>query len=542
MLFIGCRANKSVVGLDYDERKIFEKYYFEGSKQKVLNNKEKALEQYKAALQVHPESHATMYEFARLHYQLENYNEALYWAKQAVNKSAKYNHFYHGQLAQFYNKFGKYEQSADVFLQMVENEPEVKENYIETANQYYNYKSFDKSIAILKKMQRKFGIEPSSSTRLEFVYSKMGKKDLAIAEMQKLSNKFPNSIEYLGYLSDAYMADNQTTNAINVLEKIIQLDSNEGFAYFALFNIYSKIGEEQLAFKNLKQSFHKDNLPIEQKLQAVSGYFLKLRNNGRNKREVLELSDVLMEKYPTYKEPYLLRANIYATTNDFENARKYTKTALEIDPSDFKSWSKLLAYNNQLKNNKNQLKDVNNALELFPNFAGFYIIKANELYLLKRYKEAIETADIGYDLTIEKPDRVDLLLVKASSLNNLKEFKKADQLFDKILEMNPVSVWPLNNYAYNLAERNEKLSFADSLISKAMKLESNSAHLMDTKAWVLFRLGKYADAAKWLEKALELKANNIEFLKHLKEVYLKLKNTTLANDTQLKIDKLLSEN
>ena len=64
-----------------------------------------------------------MYEVAKLYYQLEKYNDAMYWAKQAVDNSNDFNHWYSGQLAQFYNKFGKYQESAEVFAYMVEKEP-----------------------------------------------------------------------------------------------------------------------------------------------------------------------------------------------------------------------------------------------------------------------------------------------------------------------------------------------------------------------------------------------------------------------------------
>ena len=123
-----------------------------------------------------------MYQLAKLYYQANKSNEALYWAEKAVAQSP-YNHWYSGQLGQFYSKYGKYTESANVFAEMVVEEPEEKQNYTETAGQYFNAKNYNQSVIYLKKMQERFGIEPESSTRLEYVYSALGKTDLAVLEM-----------------------------------------------------------------------------------------------------------------------------------------------------------------------------------------------------------------------------------------------------------------------------------------------------------------------------------------------------------------------
>ncbi len=543
ILLGGCRSVKTVSSseMSYNQQKTFEKFYFEASKQKILNNQEKALTLFQSALETYPKSDATMYQLARLYYQMDQYNQALYWSEKAVSTSKTYNKWYSGQLAQFYNRFGKYEESAKVFQSMIKEDPGNNENYIEAANQYFNAKKYQESIAVLLAMQSRFGIEEASSTRLEYVYTTMGENEKAIAELEKLSNKYPTNTNFKGYLSDGYLRLNQKEKAIQQLNEIIEIDSNEGFAYYALYNLHQESGDKDLSFYNLKKAFQKDNLDIQQKLQATSSFFLQLKKDNRARDQVLELSDILESKYPNQIEPYILKTDIYATLEDFQSARKYALKAIEVDASDFKSWSKLLSLNAQLNDPRLQIEDTKRAIELFPNMAGLYTARAYALLEVEEYEEAVITVNEGLEVAVEKPDKLELLLCSASCYNKLGNFEKSDAEYEKVLNMSPYNSLAMNNYAYNLAVRKSNLNYADSLINAALVLEPTNPYFMDTKAWVLYSLESYTDALDWLWKAVEIDSSNPEYYEHLYEVYLKLGNSSKADEMAKKVKELTHE-
>jgi len=539
----GCGSKKTAIsGLSYDKRKVFEQQFFEANKQKSLNNKDKALSLFQQALETYPASSAVMYEVAKLHYQLENYNEALYWSKQAVDKSKEYNHWYSGQLAQFYNKFGKYKESAEVFVSMIQNEPDAKDNYTEAASQFYNAREFDKAIEQLLKMQDKFGIEIESAHRLEFIYRNSGRSDKAIDVMKQLCDKYPSNVEYKGYLAESYLKAEKPEKAITVLNEIVKLDSNDGFSYFMLYNIYNNQGNDELAYKNLKKTFASDEIDLVEKLQAVGIYFLKINKDEKTKNELIELSDILLEQYPSSIEPLVLKSDVSNALNDFVTARNYLEQALDISQSDFKLWMKLLKLDEKLKKPALQLADANKAIALYPNIAELHRTKAYALYYLGQYTEAIVAADEGLEVSIDKQDKISLFMCKALCNSKLNNNLKSDNLYRDVLILDPYNTGALNNYAYNLASRGERLSEADSMINVALKLEGSNPLLFDTKAWVLYHQQKYTEALDWLNKAIAIDPRNIEYYVHSKAVYQKLGNQTLANEMQQTIDKLTSEN
>jgi tetratricopeptide (TPR) repeat protein len=524
--------------MSYATQKAFEKVYFEANKQKVLNNKEKALNGYLAALETNPKSHAAMYQCAKLLYQSEKFPEALSYAEKAVAASPKYNHWYYGQLAQFYSKFGKYDESAAVFSEMVANEPSVRANYTEAASQYYNAKKFENAEALLKQMQTRFGIERESSTRLDFIYSATNQREKAVAEMKKLVETYPDDLQYKGYLSETYMRAGQEEEAMKVLEDILRQDSSVGKAHFAMYTIHSEAGRGELAMSHLKESFKTDDISLQQKLQAVSTYFNGIKRDEKTKIDILELSDILLVNYPLDVEPYLLRADIYATVLDFEKAREYTRKAIDIDASNYSLWSKLMNANLILNDSKQQVTDVEEALGLFPNVPELYISLAFAYMEMNELEKALETADQGLEIALEKSDKSQLYLCKATVYGKKGDHVKEDLVFEDILRISPFNSTVLNNYAFSLAERKKDLNKADSLIDIALRLEPRNPFFLDTKGWVYYAKGEYQMAIKLLEKCIAIDPKNPEYYIHSRAVYEALGNQSMVNEMNRKLKDL----
>jgi tetratricopeptide (TPR) repeat protein len=543
-LIAGCKSTQlsnphsGGTDLDYKTQKVFEKAYFEANKQKVLNNKEEALKGYMSALEINPKSHAAMYQCAKLLYQLEKFPEALSYAQQAVKTSPKYNHWYYGQLAQFYSKFGKYEQSADVFSEMVLYEPGERSNYTEGASQYYNAKKYDRAEALLRQMQTKFGIERESSTRLDFIYSATNQRNKAVEVMEQLSETYPDDLQFKGYLSETYMRAGLEKKAIVVLQEILEQDSSVGKAYFALYTIHNEAGRDEQAMLYLKHAFTTDDITLQQKLQAVSSYFNGLKRDENTKTDILELSDILLENYSTDVEPYVLRADIYATLNDFNKAREYTRQAITKDPSNYGLWGKLLNANLRLGDSKQQVVDVEEALMLFPNVPELYINLGFAYLDLSNLNKALETADEGLEIALEKSDKAQLYLCKATVFGRQGKHDKEDEVFEKILNIHPFNSTVLNNYAFSLAERKIELPKADSLINIALRLEPSNPFFLDTKGWVYYARGEYQMAIKLLEKCIAIDPKNPEYYRHARAVYEALGNQSMVNEMNRKLEEL----
>lgn len=87
--------------------------------------------------------------------------------------------------------------------------------------------------------------------------------------------------------------------------------------------------------------------------------------------------------------------------------------------------------------------------------------------------------------------------------------------YEKALDADSNNPTALNGMGYILAEQNKDLTQALSYCKRALDREPESAACLDSLGWVYFKMGLYAEARKFLEKALERDASNHTIAEHL---------------------------
>lgn len=527
--------------LTYKEKREFEGVFFDALNQKVLNNNQEALDLFKKAIELYPKSHASMFQAAGLSYTLGFYNDAMEYATAAVRNNPTYNHWYYGQVGQFYNKFGKYQDAAAVFNEMINQEPDNRSVYLEASNQYINAKQPKEAIRVLQKMKQVFGVERESSLRLETIYRKNGDAEAALREVKELSTTFKDNLEYKGVLAETYANMGRIKDAELELLDILRIDPQEGMAHFALYDIYNRSDKHEQAIIHLKKAFESSSVPIETKMQALSGYFLKLNTNKKLKEEVLELSDILVANHPDNAAPYLVKADIYTTLNEYEKARNYTKKYLEIKPADYKVWKKRINLNEKLKDYAQQILDINKALELFPNNAELYTHLGNAQLNNNLYDAAIETANQGLDIAIRGYDKAGLYAILGQVYARLKNEVKALSSFEQGLKANNSRGSLLNSYALYLAQQKIELTKSKELITKALSKDSRNPEYLYTRAYLSFASKENQEAIDWVSKAIANNKREVKFYVLLRDIYDAMGDLDNKNKTQRTINRLNNE-
>lgn len=115
---------------------------------------------------------------------------------------------------------------------------------------------------------------------------------------------------------------------------------------------------------------------------------------------------------------------------------------------------------------------------------------------------------------------------------------KAVELYSELLEAMPGDPGILNNYAYALARLDRDLNKAMDMVNKALKQEKSAAYC-DTKAWILYRQGKYKKALIWIGKAMAYPPSGSDVHYHhgrILEKLGKLDEAKNAYQTSLQID------
>lgn len=99
---------------------------------------------------------------------------------------------------------------------------------------------------------------------------------------------------------------------------------------------------------------------------------------------------------------------------------------------------------------------------------------------------------------------------------------KFDKIMLEAINHHPDSDNLKNTLAYTWAERNTNLQQALNLSNQALKTKPRSEAYLDTKGWILFKLGRPHEALQLLLSAAEINTSEPEILDHIGEVLLAL--------------------
>jgi tetratricopeptide (TPR) repeat protein len=113
-------------------------------------------------------------------------------------------------------------------------------------------------------------------------------------------------------------------------------------------------------------------------------------------------------------------------------------------------------------------------------------------------KRAIEVLDQGMQ---EYPDSVDIRYAVASTYEDQGQVKQALRELKNVLKSRPDDPAAMNAYGYTLADHNEDLSRARTLIERAYAEAPRNAAILDSLGWVLYRQGHPDEALPYLNSA-----------------------------------------
>ena len=113
-------------------------------------------------------------------------------------------------------------------------------------------------------------------------------------------------------------------------------------------------------------------------------------------------------------------------------------------------------------------------------------------------QRAIEVLDKGM---LEYPDSVDIRYAVASTYEDQGQVKLALRELKDVLKSRPDDPAAMNAYGYTLADHNEDLKRARTLIERAYAEAPRNAAILDSLGWVLYRQGHADEALKYLKSA-----------------------------------------
>ena len=478
-----------------------EMFFYEGLRLKALGDYRTAAINFDKVIAIDPNQAAAFYELSQMYLEMKTPETAFIYALKATTLDPK-NEWYLIAAAEASEKSGNYLKAQNFYQALIELKPAHIENYFSLANMQLARKKYKDALRTYDILSKKLGVTEELAIQKEKIWLKLNKVPKALAEIQTLIDRYPKEPKYYLLLADSFVANNTPDKAFAIYQKVLQLDSNNGYAQLELAEYYRIKKQEPMAMRYLYSAFQNPQINIDHKVSILAPYFSVIGNQIQRKR-ALELASFLIVAHPAEAKAFAIYADLLYQDKQLDSAKTIYLQTIALDKSVFAVWQNLLLLQAETQDYTGLLKSSNQAIELFPNQNFVFYLNAAAKYQAKDFAAAAIAYHQALAITFDNKEmQAQIYSGLGDVYNELKQYAKSDSFYNASLALKPDEVFVLNNYAYYLALRKEQLPKAAQMAKHANELQPNNASFEDTYAWVLFKMANYEQALIWIELAL----------------------------------------
>ncbi len=385
-------------------------------------------------------------------------------------------------------------------------------------------------------------------------------KRYGLAFLKKIEMAYPDNLAAIFAVGSAAESYLEYTLAITKLKKSIDLYASMGEShseymlgikkenYYLLANSYFNLGRYKEGIAKIEPQVVKE--PSDWRLQDAlarlevrAGYLLKAKvryqaivdgeasfSKSRLSLALLqldnqELGEAIDNLQILKRDRRYFPVAIYYLGVSEQRRKNNEKAVLYFSQVNLKSNYYLDAQLNLLEINfqsKGLAKTIQRLKQLTPRTIKdkLKIYRAAAFFYQRSQKNHQAIAE--YQLALEvSPKNIDILLLQAYILYDVKKFGQYERNLLAILEVDPSHVDALNALGYYYVEHVIKLEQAAILLETANRLNPNSFYIIDSLGWLAYQKEEYHKSERLLEKAFGLE-KDVEVFLHLIKVKVKL--------------------
>ncbi len=500
----------------------YKTYFFSAIKEKSLENYSEAIKYFEKCIKLDKSLPTPYYEISQIYYYNDEIKKSLEYSKKAYeldNSNTWYALFYAENL--FVNN--DYYNTIYLYKKLLKEDNDNEDYYLELAKVYLYDNNLLLAIKTYNELEKKKGLNHYTSTQKHKIYLELKDYNNAAKELESLLEETPDDLEIYEMLSDCYILDGDYDKSFKVLKRISELNPNSISVHLSLADYYLKKGDLEKYKEELLFSFKSEKLDPESKIRKIIPLLTPIYENDLSNIDLLyELSSELVKVHSENVMVNYIYGDVLRFNSQKVLALNQYKKVVKIDPNQQDAWKELLF----LQLNLNQLDSLivfsYTALDLYPTNPFFYYLNGLANYYKKNYKQSIESISTGVNFVVYNPNlSSEMYAILGNSYNQIKDYKKSDESYEKALGFLPDNVQVLNNYAYYLSLRGENLERAKEMSLTTIEMFPDEANYYDTYAWVLYKMKNFIEAKIWMQKALDISQSQT-FYDHMADILTEL--------------------
>ncbi len=331
-----------------------------------------------------------------------------------------------------------------------------------------------------------------------------------------------------GQLAQAYNLSKNSKLALEYINKGIQ-KTNEDFLYFDLADLYRFDKKLKMSFDALKKGFQSKKIDFGDKNRIINTL---LRPNGPyTNDQLLELANILVEVHPRIAESHMAKGQVLWVKDDKAAAQSSLAVAVSVNPYQIDAWRMLMSLDMDKGEFDQAIAHGGEALHYVANNSTILYFTSMAYLMKKDMENSRKFMEAALNNAQDESSflQANIYGGLGDIYNSLKMYKASDAAYMEAIRLDSTNVTAMNNLAYYLSLRKERLDEATKYAAMATQLQPNNGTFEDTYAWVLFANGQYEDALLWIQKVLKnTNPQTAVLLEHYGDILIKLGKTNEA--------------
>ncbi len=436
-----------------------------------------AAENYKRALQYYPNSADIRWSYAEVLYQQEEFDDAVKVLQLVDDPDAPILEL----LANTYRANGDIRRAVETYHRLVEVDDFNASAYSFLGTYYRQVRNIDSTIWAYEKLAHMMPGNYRLWTELAKLQAQNGGIEAAKESFRQSINAGRNKDNMLAFIGlvDLYLYEEKVDSAMLVMKQGLDVDPNEIVLNRYLVNQYIVNDSFSMA------------LPYARKLANLQ---------------------------PLDRAAWRRLATLYYFTDSLNMADSIFSELVrtgDVNPANHNFLAQIAI---REENYNRAAKEFAQVTQLADSVADGWLGLGFALSQLDKRDLQIEAYQRGLNHMTDEESAVKLLFAMGAAYEQSDKDSLAVETFEELIDNRPDHAQALNYLGYMLAEKGERLDYAEKLIARALEQDPDNAAYLDSYGWVKYQQGDYGQAIEFLERAATLGSDAVIY-DHLGDAY-----------------------
>ena len=506
-----------------DKSRRYDAMFLEAICQREKGNNDAAFDLLRHCVDIDSTRSEAYYYLAQYYGTMKQRETAIMYFKKAADLEPD-NDTYQETLANAYINQRNYPEATQVLQRLYDRNAD-REDVLGMLIQLYEQQGdYDNAIRSLTQLETIEGKSERLSFAKSNLYTQKGDKKAAIAEMKTLSDQYPNDNNYRCLYANTLYINGQKKKAVDIYGKILSEEPDNRNAQLALLAYYSDQKDTLKVNEYIERVLTNKNATTEDRIDIMRQVITQNEQNGGDSTKVLQLFR-RMESLPQTDADVAIMCAAYMNMKKMPNdsISRVLERVLEIVPDHAAARLQLVSYAWQAEDRDRVIALCRDARQYNPDEMAFYYYQGIAYFQKGQLDDALDAFQNGISVITQESDPEivsDFYAVMGDIYHQKGMEREAFAAYDSCLVWKDDNIGCLNNYAYYLSVKGERLKDAEQMSKRTIVKEPNNATYLDTYAWILFRLHRYDEAKTYIDRTLENDPDSASvLLEHAGDIY-----------------------